>query len=284
MNLMTTKPLTVLITGANGQLGRCLQERAPSSWQLTAMDSSQLDITNTSQIKEILATTKPNVVINAAAYTAVDLAENEPARAFLVNATAVGNLATATHAIGARLVHVSTDYVFDGTTSQPYTPLDAPKPINVYGKSKLAGELLALAHNPQAQVIRTSWVYSEYGKNFVKTMLRLATKGHDTISVVNDQYGCPTYAGNLAQFIIELIEQPAAERLVHYTDGEPMSWYEFAQRIFATSSAQGKPVPTVHAIATADYSTPARRPTYSVLLSHTSNFVPTSLAQVMLKL
>lgn len=275
---------TVLITGANGQLGRCLQEQILSNWQIIAMDSSQLDITNASQVKEILATTKPDVVINAAAYTAVDMAEIEESRAFLVNATAVGNLATATHAIGARLVHVSTDYVFDGTTSQPYTPLDAPKPINVYGKSKLAGELLALAHNPQAQVIRTSWVYSEYGKNFVKTMLRLAAEGRDMISVVNDQYGCPTYAGNLARYIIELIKQPIGERLLHYTDGEVMSWYEFAQRIFATSAAQGEHFPTVRAIATADYPTPAHRPAYSVLLSHTSNFIPISLAQVIRKL
>ena len=185
--------MKVLLTGATGQLGRCIQDRFPNEWQLIALDSKELDITDNVKVDQYISEMKPDVVINAAAYTAVDKAETEVEQAFLVNATAVGYLAKACNAIGARLIHISTDYVFDGTSSIPYTTLDAPNPINVYGKSKLAGELLALAHNPLSQVIRTSWIYSEYGNNFVKTMIRLADEGREVISVVDDQIGCPTY-------------------------------------------------------------------------------------------
>ena len=257
--------MKVLLTGATGQLGRCIQDRFPNDWQLIALDSKELDITDNVKVDQYISEMKPDVVINAAAYTAVDKAETEVEQAFLVNATAVGYLAKACNAIGARLIHISTDYVFDGTSSIPYTTLDAPNPINVYGKSKLAGELLALAHNPLSQVIRTSWIYSEYGNNFVKTMIRLADEGREVISVVDDQIGCPTYAGNLAQFIIELIQKPVEERLLHYSDGEVMSWYAFAARIFDYQQVRGHAVPMLTAILTTQYATPAQRPSYSVL-------------------
>jgi dTDP-4-dehydrorhamnose reductase len=273
--------MKVLLTGATGQLGRCIQDRFPNDWQLIALDSKELDITDNVKVDQYISEMKPDVVINAAAYTAVDKAETEVEQAFLVNATAVGYLAKACNAIGARLIHISTDYVFDGTSSIPYTTLDAPNPINVYGKSKLAGELLALAHNPLSQVIRTSWVYSEYGNNFVKTMIRLADEGRDAISVVDDQIGCPTYAGNLAQFIIELIQQPVDERLLHYSDGEVMSWCGFAEQVFSMRRQQGKSFCEVKPISTYEYSTLANRPKFSILQGSQARQERETVAQVI---
>lgn len=257
--------MKVMITGANGQLGRCLQDRIPKDWLVFAFSSSQLDVTNFEQIEAKINEIVPDIVINASAYTAVDKAETEIDKAFLINGTAVGYLAKASTVVEARLIHISTDYVFDGKSTQPYTTLDTPNPVNVYGKSKLAGELLALAHSPQAQVIRTSWVYSEYGNNFVKTMLRLADEGRESVNVVNDQIGCPTYAGNLAQFIIKLCQQPIDEHLLHYSDGEVMSWYDFAKAIFVEREEKGLFVPKVYPIPTNQYPTPAKRPRFSVL-------------------
>ncbi len=273
--------MKVLLTGATGQLGRCIQDRFPNEWQLIALDSKELDITDNVKVDQYISEMKPDVVINAAAYTAVDKAETEVEQAFLVNATAVGYLAKACNAIGARLIHISTDYVFDGTSSIPYTTLDAPNPINVYGKSKLAGELLALAHNPLSQVIRTSWIYSEYGNNFVKTMIRLADEGREVISVVDDQIGCPTYAGNLAQFIIELIQKPVEERLLHYSDGEAMSWCQFTKQIFVARQEVGKTVSRLTPIPTSEYPTTAVRPNYSVLNILVSRQLKNSLIETL---
>nr|WP_313062974.1 dTDP-4-dehydrorhamnose reductase [Moraxella sp. CTOTU49097] len=278
--------MKVIITGANGQLGRCLQDKMPKHWQVFAFGSQELNITQFEQVKNKLSEIMPTVVINAAAYTAVDKAETDTDNAFLVNSAAVGQLAKATYTVGTRLIHISTDYVFDGSSSEPYTTLDTPNPINMYGKSKLAGELLVLAHNPRAQVIRTSWLYSEYGNNFVKTMLELADEDRDSVNVVDDQMGCPTYAGNLALFIIELINEPIEKRLLHFSDGEVMSWYTFAQAIFAERAKNGNAVPKVNPISTSSYPMPAKRPKYSVL-KYFGNFKNTctrnSLFQVISK-
>ena len=259
--------MRVLLVGASSQLGRCLLDRVPADWSMVSTTSSELDITDLSQIVSAIERHRPEAIINTAAYTAVDNAESDEDQAFLVNAVGVKNIALACEAANIRLVHISTDYVFDGTAVQPYQTTDTPNPLSVYGRSKLAGELLALAHCSQSQIIRTSWLYSEYGHNFVKTMIRLAEEGRDEVKVVNDQLGCPTYAGNLAQAIIGLLNKPINNRLLHYSDSDIMSWYEFAQDIFAYRQRQGLSYCQVEPVASTAYPTPVKRPAYSVLES-----------------
>lgn len=259
--------MRVLLIGANSQLGRCILDRVPADWSMTSTMSTELDITDSGQVIGAIERYRPDVIINTAAYTAVDNAEGDEDQAFLVNALGVKNIALACEAANIRLVHISTDYVFDGTADKPYQTTDTPNPLSVYGRSKLAGELLALAHCTQSQIIRTSWLYSEYGHNFVKTMLRLADEGREALNVVNDQIGCPTYAGNLAKAIIELLHQPISARLLHYSDSDVMSWYEFAQDIFAYREHQGLSYCQVNPVASIEYPTPVRRPAYSVLQS-----------------
>lgn len=260
-------PLKVLLIGANSQLGRCIKDRAPDNWHLIAMTSAELDITNKQQCQHVIEHYYPDAIINTAAYTAVDKAENDEKNAFLVNAIGMKNLAVIADSANIRLIHISTDYVFDGTSEQPYQTTDTPNPLSFYGRSKLAGELLLLAHSTQSQIIRTSWLYSEYGHNFVKTMLRLAEEGRKTLDVVNDQIGCPTYAGNLAQVIINVLHQPITTRLLHYCDGEIMSWYDFATAIFIYRKQKGLAYCTVNPVASIAYPTPVKRPAYSVLQS-----------------
>ena len=257
--------MKVLLTGADGQLGRCFQDVYATTYEIIALNSAALDITNLEQVAASVSGHKPQVVVNVAAYTAVDRAEDEPDQTFLVNAQGAKNLAVVCAKLNIELIHISTDYVFDGTKKTPYSVEDAPNPINVYGKSKLAGELLVLAHHPSARIIRTSWVYSEYGHNFLKTMLRLASEGKEVLTVVSDQYGCPTYAGNLAQAIGSLIDSRPAARLYHYTDGYEMSWYDFAKQIFMILSDNDKRSPVVMPINSAQYPVSALRPDYSVL-------------------
>lgn len=259
--------MRVLLIGANSQLGRCILDRVPAEWSVISTTSKDLDITDSIQISHMIERHQPETIINTAAYTAVDNAESDEAQAFLVNAEGVKNIALACEAAHIRLVHISTDYVFDGTADEPYQTTDTPNPLSVYGRSKLAGELLALAHCTQSQIMRTSWLYSEYGHNFVKTMIRLADEGRDELNVVNDQIGCPTYAGNLAQAIIELLYQPISARLLHYSDSDIMSWYEFAKDIFAYREHQGLSYCQVKPIPSTEYPTPVRRPAYSVLRS-----------------
>lgn len=201
--------MRVLLTGAYGQLGRCLLDRVPAEWILLACGSAELDITDRPAVERVVKKFRPDVIINAAAYTAVDKAETDRIRAMKVNAIGPENLAIAAHQQGARLIHLSTDYVFDGSKKTPYTESDLPCPINFYGLSKWEGEKRVFSVLPDAVVIRTSWVFSEYGANFVKTMLRLA-ETRSEISVVNDQFGCPTYAGDLAQAIITLASRAEA--------------------------------------------------------------------------
>ena len=259
--------MRVLLIGADSQLGRCILDRVPAEWSVISTTSKDLDITDSIQISHMIERHQPETIINTAAYTAVDNAENDEAQAFLVNAKGVKNIALACEAANIRLVHISTDYVFDGTADEPYQTTDAPNPLSVYGRSKLAGELLALAHSSQSQIIRTSWLYSEYGHNFVKTMIRLADEGREALNVVNDQIGCPTYAGNLAQAIIELLHQPISDRLLHYSDSDIMSWYEFAKDIFAYREHQGLSYCQVKPVPSTEYPTPVKRPAYSVLRS-----------------
>ncbi len=185
----------------------------------------------------------------------------------MVNAVGAKNIALVCESADIRLIHISTDYVFDGTADQPYQTTDTPNPISVYGRSKLAGELLALAHCSYSQIIRTSWLYSEYGHNFVKTMIRLAEEGREELNVVNDQIGCPTYAGNLAQAIIDLVHKPIIDRLLHYSNSDIMSWYKFAQAIFTYRQQQGLPYCKVNSVTSGEYPTPVKRPAYSVLQS-----------------
>lgn len=252
--------MRVLLTGAYGQLGRCLLDRVPAEWILLACGSAELDITDRPAVERVVKKFRPDVIINAAAYTAVDKAETDRIRAMKVNAIGPENLAIAAHQQGARLIHLSTDYVFDGSKKTPYTESDLPCPINFYGLSKWEGEKRVFSVLPDAVVIRTSWVFSEYGANFVKTMLRLA-ETRSEISVVNDQFGCPTYAGDLAQAIITLASRAEAAGVYHYCGDVAVNWCEFAQAIFVAAQRDV----LVKGIGSAQYPMAAARPVNSVL-------------------
>jgi dTDP-4-dehydrorhamnose reductase len=272
----------ILVTGANGQLGRELQELAPRyrQYEFIFLSKDELPVDEPSRIKKKFEFYKPGYCINCAAYTAVDKAESERELAFKVNAEAVGLLAKASKEYDCRFIHISTDYVFDGTAAIPYSEESITNPQSVYGESKLEGEKLAIDANPEAFIIRTSWVYSEFGKNFVKTMLRLM---HDKeeINVVNDQIGSPTYAADLAESLIQIIgtlhtynlpaghEGPKpvatartqAYNLFHFSNDGVISWYDFALAVKEFSGSKCK----VNPISTSQYPTPAKRPAYSVL-------------------
>lgn len=258
--------MKVLLTGSKGQLGSCFQDRLPAGWEIWATDSDILDITDLSAVRTAVENFKPNIIVNAAAYTAVDKAETEYELATLINKTGPENLAVAGKEVGARLVHVSTDYVFDGTASTPYIETDTTNPLGVYGLTKLDGEIAVAAVQPEAIIIRTAWVFSEYGNNFVKTMLRLA-KERDTLSVVADQRGCPTYAGDIAQVIIDLIQKKASGGIYHFCGNKEVTWCQFAKEIFELSLLNKKITfkTDVIGIATDQYPTLAKRPAYSVL-------------------
>ncbi|MEI7220567.1 dTDP-4-dehydrorhamnose reductase [Pectobacterium carotovorum] len=258
--------MKILLTGANGQLGRCFQDRLPAHWQIWSTDAGELDITDLKQVEAAIVHYQPDAIVNAAAYTAVDKAESEPVLAEKINVTGPHNLATVAHEKGIRLVHISTDYVFDGNATTPYVESSITNPLSVYGKTKLAGELAVIKAAPESIIVRTAWVFSEYGNNFVKTMQRLA-KERDALSIVADQKGCPTYAGDLAQATISLLEKNAESGIYHYCGDEEVSWYEFAKTIFEMAKQQGviDKMPQVTAIATEQYPTPAHRPQYSSL-------------------
>ncbi|WP_263064943.1 dTDP-4-dehydrorhamnose reductase [Dickeya dadantii] len=258
--------MKVLLTGANGQLGRCFQDRLPDGWSVLATDTDSLDITDEAQVQATVKSWQPDAIVNAAAYTAVDKAESEPALAARINVAGPEYLARAARQLGARFIHVSTDYVFDGTATRPYSETDATHPLGVYGQTKLDGERAVLKVNPAAQIVRTAWVFSEYGNNFVKTMLRLGRE-RDTLGVVADQRGCPTYAGDIAGAIITLLQQQADAGLYHFCGDEEVSWHEFASAIFAIAGEQQvlTRAPVINAITTEQYPTPAARPAYSTL-------------------
>lgn len=255
-----------LITGAAGQLGRELQRSAQEHWQLSAFDSAALDITDAEAVNAAVAQVCPHVVINAAAYTAVDRAESEPERAHEVNATGPANLAAACRQHGVRLIHVSTDFVFDGAAGKPYQPDHLPAPLSVYGASKLAGERAVQDTLPEALIVRTAWVYSRFGGNFVHTMLRLMAE-RVALSVVADQVGCPTWARGLAEAIWCAADREHLSGMYHWSDAGVCSWYDFAVAIYEEARALGLLTRDVaiQPCTTADYPTPAHRPSYSVL-------------------
>jgi dTDP-4-dehydrorhamnose reductase len=259
--------LKVLITGAQGQVGRCLLASAPAGVTVAGLGRAQLDVGDGDAVRRAIEAHQPGVIINAAAYTAVDRAETEVDAARRVNGLGPRHLAQAAAACGARLVHISTDFVFDGRASVPYPP-DAPTaPLGVYGRSKLEGEQAVLELLPAASVVvRTAWVYAAHGANFLRTMLRvMAEKGQ--VRVVADQIGTPTAADSLAGVLWTLAQRPEVRGLQHFTDAGVASWYDFAVAIAEEAAALGllPPGVQVQAIGTADYPTPARRPAYSVL-------------------
>src|SRR5476649_2573864 len=218
--------MKILLTGSNGQLGLCFQDRIPEGWTLQATDSEELDITDRNKVFSSVSDYRPDVIVNAAAYTAVDKAETNAGMAALVNAVGPENLAIAAKEIGAMFFHISTDYVFDGTSKTPYLETDKTNPLGVYGKTKLDGEIAVLDVLPESIIIRTAWVFSEYGNNFVKTMLRLARE-RDTLSIVDDQRSSPTYAGDIAQAIIDIATVDDARGIYHFCGDREVSWKEF---------------------------------------------------------
>ncbi|CAN5287748.1 dTDP-4-dehydrorhamnose reductase [soil metagenome] len=254
--------MKVLITGAHGQVGRALQRTAPAGVALYPTDVVDLDICDPGAVERYFAAHVPDIVINAAAYTAVDKAETDMAAARRLNADAVLNLAQAADFHGSRLIHISTDFVFDGTASAPYPTDAAPAPLSVYGQTKYEGERAA---GPSALIVRTSWVYSTLGSNFVLTMLRLMSE-RDELRVIADQVGTPTAATSLSQALWALTAQGGVG-IWHYTDSGVASWYDFAVAIQEEALSLGMlrhAIPIVP-ISTADYPTPAKRPSYSVL-------------------
>lgn len=258
---------TVLITGAGGQLGIELQATAPAGWRVVPRGSGELDVTRPELVDDVMERERPAVVFNAAAYTAVDAAEGEPDRAEAVNAGGAAHVASAAGRVGARLIHISTDFVFDGTQSRPYAPGDRPNPLGVYGRTKLAGEREALRlTGGGALVVRTAWVYSAHGHNFVRTMLRLMRE-RDEVGVVSDQIGTPTWAHSLAQALWVAAGRPELQGIHHWTEAGVASWYDFALAIQEEALALGlldRAVP-LHPLRTGENPTRARRPPYSVL-------------------
>jgi len=253
----------ILVTGANGQLGQCLQKLAVSeeNWEFVFADSKTLDISDKKAVFDFFWEHEPSVCINAAAYTAVDLAETEVEKAFLINADGTENLASACLEYGTQFIHVSTDYVFDGENNLPYTEEDFTNPLGVYGASKLAGEELALEVNPCSIIIRTSWVYSEFGKNFVKTMLQLF-QSKEELNVVNDQWGQPTNANDLAEVMLKMVNSPKRiPGIFNFSNIGEITWFQFAQKIAELSNSKIK----LNPINTEQYPTPARRPKNSTL-------------------
>lgn len=257
--------MKALVTGAGGQLGRALLASTPAGVEAIGLDRAALDIGDGDAVATAVRTHMPALILNAAAYTAVDKAESEPEAAARINADGPAHLARAAAATGARLMHVSTDFVFEGTASRPYRPADATAPLSVYGRTKRDGEAAALAASPDALIVRTAWVYAARGANFMETMLRLMAE-RETLGVVADQIGTPTHAASLAAALWTLAASPA-RGILHWTDAGVASWYDFAVAIREEAIAAGLPVRAreVRPIATADYPTPAHRPAFSLL-------------------
>jgi dTDP-4-dehydrorhamnose reductase len=257
---------TVLVVGAGGQLGQELQRTVPAGVECVPMSRAQLDIADATAVAKCLTDLTPQLVVNAAAYTAVDKAESEPEAAASGNALGPATLAQACARQEIRCIHISTDFVFDGNSSQPYRPEAPTAPLGEYGRSKLAGELAVQSALPAALILRTGWVYSSFGSNFVKTMLRLMGE-RDELAVVADQVGTPTWAHGLAEAVWAAAARPSLQGIYHWSDAGVCSWYDFAIAIYEEARALGllsRPV-KILPIPAADYPTPAQRPAYSVL-------------------
>jgi dTDP-4-dehydrorhamnose reductase len=253
----------ILVTGANGQLGSEIRALSAqySQHRFLFNDRDEVDITDMQQVTNCFAGFQPEYCINCAAYTAVDKAETDQETAFQINVTAVKNLAMACTQFHTKFIHISTDYVFDGRGTEPYKEDHPTAPASVYGRTKLQGEQEALAANKDVIIIRTAWVYSEWGHNFVKTMLRLM-QSRPEIGVVADQWGAPTYAADLAEAILQIVDSGKWERgLYHYSNTGVITWHQFAQAIKELSGFQCH----VKALTTAEYPTPTARPAYSVM-------------------
>ena len=264
--------MRILVTGREGQLARSMIERgAERGIAVTALGRPEFDLGEPEGVAVRIAAAAPDIVVNAAAYTAVDKAESEPGLALAINAAGAGAVARAAAGLGVPIIQISTDYVFDGSSATPYRPDDATAPLGAYGRSKLAGEQAVAAATPAHAILRTAWVYSPFGGNFVKTMLRLA-RSRDEVSVVADQIGCPTNALDLADGVLDVAQNLVARSgdpdlwgIFHMTGTGETSWAGFAEAVFEASRRLGGPHARVRPITTADYPTPARRPANSRL-------------------
>lgn len=264
--------MKILLAGKNGQIGSELKTALTSLGELTAWGRADLDLSDADAIRAKIRKLQPDVIVNAAAYTAVDKAETEPDLAMQINGTAPGIMAEEAARLNALLVHYSTDYVFDGIKSAPYTETDAPNPINAYGRSKLAGEQAICAAASRFLIFRTSWVYDAYGKNFLNTIKRLAGQRHE-LTIVSDQVGAPTWSREIAQATAQIIasyqastDQKSLNGIYHLTAQGHTSWFGFAQAAAQYGLFDGLAAsPVLRAIPTSEFPTPARRPMYSVL-------------------
>lgn len=261
--------MKILLLGQHGQVSRELQWLLESRHELIVLGREQLDLADIDNLREAVRRLQPELIINAAAHTAVDAAESEPEAAFAINAVAPGVLAEEAAALDAPLIHYSTDYVFDGSKASAYIEEDAPNPLSVYGRSKLAGEQAIATVGGKHLILRTSWVYSLHGRNFLLTMQRLLQE-REQLSVVADQVGAPTWAGSIAAATVQLIErwqqrQTAAWGVYHFTARGETAWFGFAEAIAAQLLAQGRAVAALKPIATTEYPTPAKRPLNSRL-------------------
>ncbi|WP_045595723.1 dTDP-4-dehydrorhamnose reductase [Vibrio vulnificus] len=263
--------LKVLVTGSHGQVGSLLVQQLEGKAEVLAVDRDQLDITNEQAVLDSVVSFQPDVIINAAAHTAVDRAEEEVEQSYKINRDGPMYLARAAERLGAAILHISTDYVFSGEKDGCYSESDATDPQGVYGQSKLAGELAVAEACPRHIVLRTAWVFGETGNNFVKTMIRLGRE-RDQLGIVGDQFGGPTYAGDIAAALIVIAEKYKGGNdinwgVYHFAGLPSVSWFEFASYIFEKAHKQGvlNKVPVLKSITTADYPTPAKRPANSRL-------------------
>jgi dTDP-4-dehydrorhamnose reductase len=256
--------MKVLVTGAGGMTGAEIVRQASAlGWSVSAFTKNELDVTDGSEVDGAVARVKPDIVFNAAGYTAVDAAETDAEPAMAVNAAGARNVAHAAEVHGAAIVHISTDYVFDGESSEPYQPGDRVAPINVYGESKLAGEIAVTESCERHVIVRTSWVYSHEGKNFVRTMLRAAAEGRE-LRVVNDQHGSPTSSADLAGALIRVagqITEATISGTFHFCNAGQTTWFEFAKAIFESHPNPPRIIP----VSSSEFPTAAKRPAWSVL-------------------
>ncbi|MDB4068962.1 dTDP-4-dehydrorhamnose reductase [Pseudomonadales bacterium] len=262
--------MKILVIGSKGQLGCCLADQlSDTGHEVIYTSRSEINISDLLETKVKITDLCPTIVINASAYTAVDKAEDDQYEAEKINHIAVANIASTCSEIGCWLIHISTDYVFDGVSSHPYGEDAETNPQGVYGDSKLKGELAIQSSGCKYLIIRTAWVYSEYGNNFLKAMLRLGAD-RDELSIVGDQIGCPTYAQDIAKSIVSILScldlKGSSSGIYHYCGDEPCSWYDFARAIFSEAETHGLKSPSnIKSITTVEYPTPAIRPAYSVL-------------------
>lgn len=259
--------MKVMVTGAGGMTGGELARRARAlGWDCAPFTHAELDISDAPAVAAAVESERPDVILNAAAYTSVDAAESNRETAMRVNSDGARNVARAAASIGASVVHVSTDYVFDGTSARPYLPTDPVKPLGAYGESKEAGERAVREECGAHLIVRTSWVYSNEGRNFVRTMLRAAAEGKESLKIVSDQHGCPTSAADLAAALLRAGERVHGEGSLsgtyHFSNSGPTTWYDFATAVF---ELRGGPAPRLIPVSTSEHAAAARRPAYSVL-------------------